>query len=60
MKNRYLHIRWKEMANGVAIAEISTEKKQKSSEKILVMISENASITTEQMAARLGIKKLRK
>ena len=31
-----------------------------SSEKILVMISENASITTEQMAARLGIKKLRK
>ena len=48
------------MANGVAIAEISTEKKQKSSEKILVMISEKASITTEQMAARLGIKKLRK
>lgn len=69
LKNRYLHIRWKEMASGVAEAEISSEKKykstekipfgsekkQKSSEQILVMISEKASITTEQMAARLGI-----
>ncbi len=75
LKNRYLHIRWKDMANGVAEepVELSTqkttngsrkstgkmqlgsEKRQKSSEKILVMISENASITTEQMAARLGI-----
>lgn len=34
---------------------LSREKKQKSSEKILVMILEKASITTEQMAARLGI-----
>lgn len=69
LKNRYLHIRWKEMASGVAEAEISSEKKykstekiplgsekkQKSSEQILVMISEKAIITTEQMAARLGI-----
>ncbi len=69
LKNRYLHIRWKEMSSGVAEAEISSEKKykstekmplgsekkQKSSEQILVMISEKASITTEQMAARLGI-----
>lgn len=69
LKNRYLHIRWKEMASGVAESEISSEKKykstekmslgsekkQKSSEQILVMISEKASITTEQMAARLGI-----
>ncbi len=69
LKNRYLHIRWKEMSSGVAEAEISSEKKykstekmpldsekkRKSSEQILVMISEKASITTEQMAARLGI-----
>lgn len=69
LKNRYLHIRWKEMSSGVAEAEISSEKKykstekmplgsekkQKSSEQILVMISEKASITIEQMAARLGI-----
>lgn len=69
LKNRYLHIRWKEMSSGVAEAEISSEKKYKSTEKmplgsekkhksseqILVMISEKASITTEQMAARLGI-----
>lgn len=75
LKNRYLHIRWKEMAGGVAEepteistqktvvssekssgkAEVGSEKKQKSSEKILVMISKSSTITTEQMAARLGI-----
>lgn len=75
LKNRYLHIRWKEMAGGVAeeSTEIRTqktvgssqkssektpsgsEKKQKSSEKILSMISKSSTITTEQMAARLGI-----
>jgi fido (protein-threonine AMPylation protein) len=82
LKNRYLHIRWKEMAGGVAEEpvvestlkvsngsqkssekiEISSEKipsgsekRQKSSEMILVMISKSSTITTEQMAARLGI-----
>ncbi len=75
LKNRYLHIRWKEMAGGVAEesteistqktvgssekssgkAEVGSEKKQKSSEKILSMISKSSTITTEQMAARLGI-----
>ena len=82
LKNHYLHIRWKEMAGGVAEdpavestqkvsngsqkssekIEISSEKipsgsekRQKSSEMILVMISKSSTITTEQMAARLGI-----
>ena len=32
-----------------------SEKRQKSSEMILVMISKSSTITTEQMAARLGI-----
>ena len=96
LRNRYLHIRWNEMSNGVAEeqevessqktvnrsykssekteissekrpsgsekikigsekTEVSSEKKQKSSEKILIMISKTSAITTEQMAARLGI-----
>lgn len=71
LKNRYLHIRWKESGlhvseDGSEETEISSvmgsekrvdgsEKRQKSSEKILALISENPSVTTEVMAARVGI-----
>lgn len=68
LKNRYLHIRWKNDNLGVAEEEIefgsghnvrgsekSTEKRIKSSEKVIGLIMENPSITAEQMAERIGI-----
>ncbi len=99
LKNRHLHIRWKEMAGRVSEEPVEikklkayessqktevgsekitlssekrhksserkngssekkhgdSEKKPKSSELILIMISKNSKITTEQMAARLDI-----
>jgi biotin operon repressor len=71
LKNRYLHIRWKERGDGVAEGDMdygsektskssekkakSTQKTVKSSEKILRLISENPTITTEVLAERIGI-----
>lgn len=71
LKNRYLHIRWKERGGGVAEGDMdygseetpkssekkakSTQKTVKSSEKILRLISENPTITTEVLAERIGI-----
>ncbi|MBP3764111.1 MAG: Fic family protein [Bacteroidales bacterium] len=68
LKNRYLHIRWQD--NSMVVSEPcmvygtevgsekrtkGTEKRQKSSEKILALISENPDITTELMAREVGI-----
>lgn len=68
LKNRYLHIRWKEMAGGVAeeplagstqktdvYSQKGTQKTANSSQKILDMMVENAYITTEAIAKELGI-----
>lgn len=71
LKNRYLHIRWKDQFTGVSedsfgVMENSTEKMKfgsekgaekasKSSEKILRIVSENPNTTTEIMAEQIGI-----
>ena len=71
LKNRHLHIRWKERGDGVVEenmnkssekTQIGSEKKAKSSqkavkssEKILSLISENPTITTEVLAGQIGI-----
>lgn len=68
LKNRYLHIRWEEMARGVAegqqeestqknigSSQKGTQKTADSSQKILDMMVENAYITTEAIAKELGI-----
>lgn len=71
LKNRYLHIRWKEQLTGVSEESFvnmengsekvklgsgkSTEKTTKSSEKILHIVSENPYATTEIMAEQIGI-----
>lgn len=71
LKNRYLHIRWKDQFVGVSeesTGEIpngsekstekkakGTEKKRKSSEWIVELMKNDAFVTAEQMAERIGI-----
>ncbi|MBR1765811.1 MAG: Fic family protein [Bacteroidales bacterium] len=64
LRNRYLHIRWKNdtpraseecLEYGTEKMEIGSEKRMKSSEKILRFLSENPTATTEILAARIGI-----
>ena len=64
LKNRYLHVRWKD--DGLKVSEEGsqimavgtqkgTQKTVKSTQKIMEMVAADASVTTEEMAQRLGI-----
>ena len=55
LKNRFCHVRYSEPISGDTGSQKKFTQKEKSSQKIIELMKENASITTQKMADFLGI-----